>query len=147
MINLLVGAKFTKQDGVVYCKDAVFIMTSNLATEQIKRKAPVLRKLIADSEEQGRPEEYLRVTNEFNREIYPQLKARLKRDEFLGRINQMVIFLPLNDEEIATVIHKELDVWRRRAEEKHSIKLSWSCEGQLTHCLDSSHAMLNYLTH
>ena len=111
-------------------------MTSNLATEQIKRKSPFLRKLVKETEVQGRPEEYMRVMNDFNREIYPQLKARLRRDEFLGRINQMVVFLPLNDEEIGIVIGKELDIWRRRAEEKHGIKLSWSREGESTFVYD-----------
>lgn len=125
----------------MYCKDAIFIMTSNLATEQIKQKSPLLRKLVAETEAQGRPEEYMRVMNQFNRDIYPQLKARLKRDEFLGRINQMVAFLPLDNEEISTVIHKELDIWRRRAEEKHSIKLSWSREGLSKRALQCCHSI------
>lgn len=107
-------------------------MTSNYAIEHIKRKASVLRKLTADSEEQGRSEEHVRVTSLFDREIYPQLRASYDWNELLERINQIVVFLPLNDEEIATVVHKELDVRRRRAEENHSIKLSWSREGQLT---------------
>ena len=113
-------------------------MTSNLATEQIKRKSPFLRKLVKETEVQGRPEEYMRVMNDFNREIYPQLKARLRRDEFLGCIKQMVVFLPLNDEEIGIVIGKELDIWRRRAEEKNGIKLSWSREGESTFVFESS---------
>ncbi|KAH8105062.1 P-loop containing nucleoside triphosphate hydrolase protein [Phellopilus nigrolimitatus] len=114
--------------GVIYCKDAVFIMTSNLASDEIKEKAPFLRALVAETEAQGRPEEYMRVVGQFNRAIYPILKRELKRDEFLGRINQIVVFLPLSQEEIGTVIKRELDVWRRRAQEKHAIKLSWANE-------------------
>ena len=105
-------------------------MTSNLATEQIKHKAPFLRRLIDETEAQGRPEEYRRVMNDFIHEIYPHLKARLKRDEFLGRINQIVVFLPFDRKEIEIMANKELDIWRRRAEEKHGIYFSWSREGE-----------------
>ncbi|KAH8108858.1 P-loop containing nucleoside triphosphate hydrolase protein [Phellopilus nigrolimitatus] len=114
--------------GVIYCKDAVFIMTSNLASDEIKEKAPFLRALVAETEAQGRPEEYMRIVGQFNRSIHPILKRELKRDEFLGRINQFVVFLPLSQEEIGTVIKGELDIWRRRAQEKHAIKLSWANE-------------------
>ena len=86
------------QDGVVYCKDAVFIMTSNLASEQIRERSSFLRKLVMETED--RPEEYARVIRDFSREIYPILKWHLRRDEFLGRINQIVVFLPLDEKEV-----------------------------------------------
>ncbi|KAI5118401.1 hypothetical protein M0805_007535 [Coniferiporia weirii] len=116
------------KDGVVYCKDAVFIMTSNLASDEIKAQAPLLRELIADTEAQSRPEEYLRVVGQFNRSIHPILKGALKRDEFLGRINQIVVFLPLNQEEIELVVKGELNMWRKRSNEKHEISVSWAHE-------------------
>lgn len=114
---------------MIYCKDATFIMTSNLASDEIKRKSPYLRKIVAETEAQGRPEEYMRLVGDFNRKIHPILKDALRRDEFLGRINQIVVFLPLDEEEISVVINGELKVWKRRAEEKHGIRLSWSKEG------------------
>lgn len=114
---------------MIYCKDATFIMTSNLASDEIKRKSPYLRKIVAETEAQGRPEEYMRLVGDFNRKIHPILKDALRRDEFLGRINQIVVFLPLDEEEISVVITGELKVWKRRAEEKHGIRLSWSKEG------------------
>lgn len=104
-------------------------MTSNLASDEIKRKSPYLRKIVAETEAQGRPEEYMRLVGDFNRKIHPILKDALRRDEFLGRINQIVVFLPLDEEEISIVINGELKVWKRRAEEKHGIRLSWSKEG------------------
>lgn len=84
--------------GTVYCKDAVFIMTSNLASDEIKEQSPFLRALVAATER--RPEEYARVIGQFNRQIHPILKQSLKRDEFLGRINQIVVFLPLDESEV-----------------------------------------------
>ncbi|TDL18818.1 hypothetical protein BD410DRAFT_460421 [Rickenella mellea] len=110
--------------GTIECKDAVFIMTSNLGSERIREAAPELRTLVAETEQ--RHEEYLRVIGQFNRDIHPILKKSLKRDEFLGRINQIVVFLPLNEEEISQVIGNELKKWRKRAAEQHSIQLSWS---------------------
>ena len=88
------------KDGTILCQDAVFIMTSNLASDEIRVAAPRLRQLVDSTVD--RPEEYTRVVTQFNREIHPVLKARLKRDEFLGRINQIVVFLPLNEEEVSS---------------------------------------------
>ena len=93
--------------GTVYCKDAVFIMTSNLASDEIRTAAPSLRKLVDDTA--NRHEEYMRVVTQFNRKIHPILKASLKRDEFLGRINQIVVFLPLNEEEVSYTLNIQVD--------------------------------------
>jgi ATP-dependent Clp protease ATP-binding subunit ClpB len=37
----------------------------------------------------------------FKRDIYPELKKGLQRDEFLGRVGEVVVFLPLNEEEVS----------------------------------------------
>ena len=104
-------------------------MTSNIAAEEIKQKAPSLRQLVIETEEQGRPEEYLHVIQDFTRSIHSQLKDALKRDEFIGRINQIAVFLPLNEEEIEEVVKRELGMWKKRASEKHEITLDWTDEG------------------
>ncbi len=70
------------KDGVVYCQNAIFIMTSNLASDEIKKSSPTLRKIVEETEH--RPEEYFRVIGEFNRRIHPILKKSFKRDKFLG---------------------------------------------------------------
>ncbi|KAJ3512814.1 hypothetical protein NLJ89_g3305 [Agrocybe chaxingu] len=115
--------------GTIYCKGAVFIMTSNLGSEQIKAESPKLHKLVAKTE--GRHEQYLRGIGQFNKQLYPILKGALKRDEFLGRINQTVVFLPLSDQEIGQIVEIELKKWKKRAEEHHAIKMSWSRKGKL----------------
>ena len=86
------------QFGTIYCKGAVFIMTSNLGSEEIRAASPKLHKLVATTE--GRQEQYLKGIRQFIKQLYPVLKESLKRDEFLGRINQTVAFLPLNDQEV-----------------------------------------------
>jgi len=114
--------------GVVDCKEAIFIMTSNAGSDVIKENSAFLRESVDDAEKQGRPEEYLRVARDFNRSLYPILKTYFQRDEFLGRINQIIVFLPLSSEEITSVVEGELNMWRKRANEKHSIPLTWSNE-------------------
>jgi ATP-dependent Clp protease ATP-binding subunit ClpB len=77
-------------------------MTSNLASDEIREAAPRLRALIDATID--RPEEYNRVVTEYNRDIHPILKGGFKRDEFLGRINQIVVFLPLSEEEVTYLV-------------------------------------------
>ncbi|OCB88624.1 hypothetical protein A7U60_g4222 [Sanghuangporus baumii] len=111
-----------------FLQDDIFIMTSNIAGEEIKRAAPRLRQSVTRSEEEGRHESYVHLIQEFTRAIRPQLKQNLKRDEFIGLINQIVVFLPLNKEEIEVVVQRELAMWCKRAEEKHKIRLTWTDE-------------------
>ena len=77
-------------------------MTSNLASDEIKEAAPRLRKLIEDTKD--RSEVYHRAMNQFNKEIHPVLKKSLRRDELLGRINQIVVFLPLSEDEVRKLL-------------------------------------------
>jgi len=73
-------------------------MTSNLGSEEIRIASPKLHKLVAATED--RHEQYLKAIGEFTKELYPVLKKSFKKDEFLGRINQTVVFLPLNNQEV-----------------------------------------------
>ena len=40
-------------------------------------------------------------------------QLHFKRDEFLGRINEMVYFLPFSRSELLTLVTKELDFWSK----------------------------------
>jgi len=123
-------------------------MTSNLGSEEIRAAAPRLHKLVAMAED--RHELYLNGIEQFNRGLYPVLKESLKRDEFLGRINQTVIFLPFNNQEVSHESHRhtrslfdlhhnqisqiveiELKKWKKRAKKQHAIRLAWSPQGKL----------------
>lgn len=76
-------------------------MTSNLGSEEIRAASPDLHRLVAATE--GRHEQYLKAIGDFNKELYPVLKKSLRRDEFLGRINQIVVFLPLSNQEVSNI--------------------------------------------
>jgi ATP-dependent Clp protease ATP-binding subunit ClpB len=81
-------------------------MTSNLGSEEIRAASPKLHKLVAKTEDLHA--QYLKGIGQFNRQLYPVLKESLKRDEFLGRINQTVIFLPFNDQEVRNESHPDI---------------------------------------
>lgn len=89
----------------IECKDAIFIMTSNLASEEIAEYGIKLRR---ESDELTKAQYSGKMVNENETEnlakvfvsryfkdkiIRPILKRHFKRDEFLGRINEMVNFL------------------------------------------------------
>ena len=57
--------------------------------------------------------------------IRPILKRHFKRDEFLGRINEMVYFLPFSRSELNQLVVKELEFWAKQAKDKHKMELSW----------------------
>lgn len=170
----------------IECKDAIFIMTSNLASEAIASHAVRLREELqaandlrmrnafaapsannSDNEEQddnssqqkqkeqdtsqsgsllgkilsvggggggGKEqseqiqdyEEHVTISRMFKDTIVrPILKAGLKRDEFLGRINEMVYFLPFSERELRLLVKKELAFWADVAKRNNNIDLSW----------------------
>lgn len=86
----------------IECKDAIFIMTSNLASDEIANYGIKLRR---ESEELIKAHYSGKMINDENTEqldkvvvsryfkdhvIRPILKRHFKRDEFLGRINEIV---------------------------------------------------------
>lgn len=44
--------------------------------------------------------------------VKPILKQHFKRDEFLGRINEIVYFLPFSETELKTIVQWELKYWQ-----------------------------------
>ncbi|XP_033116318.1 caseinolytic peptidase B protein homolog, partial [Anneissia japonica] len=118
----------------IECKDAIFVMTSNLASDEIANHGLQLR---MEAEEISRQrhkanlenttvEEEITVSRRFKElVVQPILKRHFKRDEFLGRINEMVYFLPFSRSELIKLVKKELDFWAKRAEQKHNIELTW----------------------
>ncbi|XP_018320048.1 caseinolytic peptidase B protein homolog isoform X2 [Agrilus planipennis] len=120
----------------IECKDAIFIMTSNLASEEIAQHALDLRqevenlrqKRLANSKKAdgNEPSDDIQISRKFKDHVVkPILKRHFKRDEFLGRINEIVYFLPFSRVELLQLVGRELDTWAKRANEKHKIELKW----------------------
>jgi ATP-dependent Clp protease ATP-binding subunit ClpB len=53
------------------------------------------------------------------------LKSHFRRDEFLGRINEIVYFLPFTHSELLLLVSRELEFWAGKAREKHGVELKW----------------------
>lgn len=142
LLQLFDEGRMTDGKGnTIECKDAIFIMTSNLASEAIAEHAMQLRaeqqlnremKLesrlrgLTDKKEEEDYHEQITISRKFKDTIVrPVLKTHFQRDEFLGRINEMVYFLPFSDSELRQLVAKELEFWAKRAKGKNNIEMTW----------------------
>ncbi|XP_075214295.1 mitochondrial disaggregase-like isoform X2 [Lycorma delicatula] len=135
LLQLFDEGRLTDGKGkTVECKDAIFVMTSNLASDEIAYHALQLRseaeKITAHRLEgklgENHLEENITISRHFKDEVVrPILKRHFGRDEFLGRINEIVYFLPFSRSELNKLVSRELHYWSKKAKEKHNIELKW----------------------
>jgi len=92
----------------INCKNAIFIMTSNLGSEQ-------LIKAISKSGRLSK-ENVLSVVD-------PILRSHF-RPEFLNRIDEILPFLPLREEDMAKIVEIQLSYVAKRMQERY-MHLSW----------------------
>ena len=92
------------------CPNAVFILTSNVGADQIGHYGYLGS---GDIDEDFK-----------SRVMYPLLKSAFKRNEFLGRINEIVYFLPFSVEQCVEFVEQELSAVRVKAE-KVGIYFKW----------------------
>ncbi|CAL8109956.1 unnamed protein product [Orchesella dallaii] len=135
LLQLFDEGRMTDGQGkTIECKEAIFVMTSNLASEEIAEHALTLREeaerltkeryegTIDDCEVHER----VTISSKFkDKVVRPILKRHFQRDEFLGRINEIVYFLPFSKSELNQLVTKELKYWAEKAKEKHNIELKW----------------------
>jgi ATP-dependent Clp protease ATP-binding subunit ClpB len=107
----------------VDCRDAIFIMTSNLAQDIIAEQSNYLRPSGHMAVDPANPlpgKAGVTVTEEgekslsrqfINDHIYPVLRRHFRRDEFLGRITEIMYFLPFTESELREIVSKELSGW------------------------------------
>lgn len=53
------------------------------------------------------------------------LQRHFRRDEFLGRITEIVYFLPFSPRELAQLVVKELAIWQAKAKKHHRVDITW----------------------
>ncbi|KAL0279756.1 UNVERIFIED_CONTAM: hypothetical protein PYX00_001247 [Menopon gallinae] len=100
LLQLFDEGRLTDGKGeTIVCKDAIFVMTSNLASDEIAEHALQLRKdaeklnshrldKLLTAEDADEIEQVI-LSREFKEKVVrPVLKSHFKRDEFLGRINE-----------------------------------------------------------
>jgi len=135
LLQLFDEGRLTDGQGkTLECKNAIFIMTSNLASTEIAEHALQLRREAEDIAREryaGNIEdqdigEKITISRHFkDRIIQPILKHHFGRDEFLGRINEIVYFLPFSRSELQVLVERELELWAGRARQRHEVELSW----------------------
>lgn len=135
LLQLFDEGRLTDGKGkTIECKDAIFIMTSNLASDEIAEYGRQLREeadKISKARYEGQPEdieitETITVSRRFKEKIVrPILKSHFQRDEFLGRINEIVYFLPFSRSELLRLVRMELEKWVKQAHDKHNIEMKW----------------------
>ncbi|KAF1801727.1 P-loop containing nucleoside triphosphate hydrolase protein [Mucor lusitanicus] len=159
MLQLFDEGRITDGKGTtVECKDAIFVMTSNLAQHEIADEAELLRleaSVSSDAQTTGtatvvdtnkRPksaeqdstagaasDELVKRQISLSRQfiehvIYPILYEHFRRDEFLGRINEVLFFLPFSEEELREITSRELSRWAEKARARHGITMTWDPE-------------------
>lgn len=138
MLQLFDEGRLTDGKGkTIECKDAIFVMTSNLASDEIASHGMQLRreaeKMMKERQKslQGQSvmEEQVTISRKFKENVVqPILKRHFRRDEFLGRINEMVYFLPFSRSELIKLVTKELEFWSKKAKDRHNIDLSWDTQ-------------------
>ncbi|XP_077288910.1 mitochondrial disaggregase-like [Arctopsyche grandis] len=138
LLQLFDEGRLTDGKGkLIECKNAIFVMTSNLASGEIARYGLKLREEaenISKSKIDGNStidvevedKEEITVSRQFKDNIVrPILKKHFARDEFLGRINEIVYFLPFSRQELLTLVTMELNSWAKKAKSRHSVELKW----------------------
>jgi len=68
---------------------------------------------LSDNKVEKSEESEMFISRKFKDKIVkPILKRHFKRDEFLGRINEIVYFLPFSETELKTIVQWELKHWQ-----------------------------------
>lgn len=137
LLQLFDEGRLTDGKGkTIECKDAIFVMTSNLASNEIAQHAIQLRKegeefsKISPSILSKSPDKFdVTISRHFkDLVVQPILKQHFRRDEFLGRINEIVYFLPFSKSELHTLVSRELRSWAKKASDKHNINVAWDID-------------------
>ncbi|XP_028655215.1 caseinolytic peptidase B protein homolog [Erpetoichthys calabaricus] len=138
MLQLFDEGRLTDGKGkTIECKDAIFIMTSNVASDEIAQHAlqlrqeaqEISRRRIAENLDDIQINDKIAISKKFKENVIrPILKAHFRRDEFLGRINEIVYFLPFSHPELIQLVNKELNFWAKKAKQRHNITLLWDRE-------------------
>uniref|UniRef100_A0A8C4K3S5 ClpB family mitochondrial disaggregase n=1 Tax=Dromaius novaehollandiae TaxID=8790 RepID=A0A8C4K3S5_DRONO len=139
MLQLFDEGRLTDGKGkTIDCKDAIFIMTSNVASDEIAQHALQLRQEAMEMSKKRIAEnlgtdvqmtDKITISKQFKEKVIrPILKAHFRRDEFLGRINEIVYFLPFCHSELIQLVNKELNFWAKKAKMRHNITLLWDRE-------------------
>jgi len=111
LLQIFDDGRITDSKGrTVNCKNALFIMTSNLGSEQLLAKSETeLQKMTAES--------LLEL-------LEPVIRAHF-RPEFINRLDEILPFLPLQEEDMEQIAEIQLKLLGKRLHERHAA-LAWT---------------------
>lgn len=113
LLQIFDDGRITDSKGrVVNCKNAIFIMTSNLGSDLLLEK----------TENSKKP-----LTKEQILELLDPVIKRHFRPEFINRLDDVLPFLPLRKEDMKKIVDIQLKNLNKRMGERH-IDLKWSDE-------------------
>lgn len=46
----------------------------------------------------------------------------------MGRITEMVYFLPFSRSELISLVTKEMELWKKRAKDRHNVDIVWDAD-------------------
>jgi ATP-dependent Clp protease ATP-binding subunit ClpB len=103
LLQVLDDGRLTDNKGrIVNFKNTIIIMTSNMGSDIIREKNAV----IAGEKSNSLQKE--RILNETRKEVFELLKKTI-RPEFLNRIDEIIMFTPLDESEIREIVKLQLN--------------------------------------
>ncbi len=112
LLQVLDDGRLTDNKGrTVNFKNTIIIMTSNLGSQYIQQQMERLSSADAPKTADGREA----IIDETRATVMEMLKKTI-RPEFLNRIDETIMFLPLNREEIAAVVTLQINAVKRMLE-------------------------------
>ena len=121
LLQILEDGRLTDSQGrTVNFKNTVIIMTSNIGARKITDKKSL--GFTSSQDKEDNQKEY----EQAKKEVMEEVKREL-RPEFINRIDEIIVFHKLNDEEISKIIDIMLDeVTKRLSEQKIEIEIDKS---------------------
>jgi ATP-dependent Clp protease ATP-binding subunit ClpB len=102
LLQVLDDGRLTDNKGrVVNFKNTIIIMTSNLGSQLIREKFEQITNKNRDE-----------IIEKTQNEVFELLKQTI-RPEFLNRIDELIMFLPLNEQEISQVVVLQIDAVKK----------------------------------
>lgn len=113
LLQVFDDGRLTDSKGrVVNCKNALFIMTSNLGSERLLEKMEQTKGMISK-------DEIMAV-------LEPAIKSHF-RPEFINRLDDILPFLPLKESDMEKITVIQLHLLSKRLQDRH-ISLAWTDE-------------------
>ena len=113
LLQVLDDGRLTDNKGrVVNFKNTIIIMTSNLGSQLIRENFEALSRR---GEPACSPEEREKIIAQTQNEVFEMLKQTI-RPEFLNRIDELIMFVPLTEDEIRQVVVLQINAVKKMLE-------------------------------